>query len=103
MVSWLAGRPARLSVRQGRQRRMLHSVPPSPAGGNIHSDPFTVLGWGGTIQAALVATKSLWSFLCLQQLSGPGQVSFGFLIRRNAICHSRINEDELRAPVESTL
>lgn len=29
---------------------------------------------------ALLATKVLWSFLCLQQLSGPRQVSLGFFI-----------------------
>jgi hypothetical protein len=29
---------------------------------------------------ALLATKVLWSFLCLQQLSGPGQARLGFFI-----------------------
>lgn len=82
---------------------MLHSAPTKPS---RRHDLLRCISFplaDGLLYSTLVATKLLWHFLCLQELSGPGQVSLGFLIRRNAICHSQINEDELRAPVESTL
>lgn len=98
MVSWLA-------VSQARKAEKDAPLSTTPAQQKAASTQTHLLSLGGEVlyRSALIATRSLWSFLCLQQLSGPGQVSFGFLIRRNAICHSRINEGDLRAPVESAL